>query len=129
METVRITSITQNHQLMGVSKPKHPLFSILRFEDINQYTVEHQIRIIFDFYQIALKIDCPGKLVYGQTPYDFDNGILSFFAPKQVSILEPGWLFPKLGWLITIHPDFLRSFPLDKKIKEYRFFDYSFHFV
>ncbi|UZR98444.1 helix-turn-helix domain-containing protein [Chondrinema litorale] len=125
METIRVKNIAQCHQLMGISKPKHPLFSILRFEDINQYTVEKQIRVIFDFYQIALKIDCPGKLVYGQTPYDFDEGVLSFFAPKQVNILDPGWLFPKTGWLITLHSNFLRSFSLDRKIKEYGFFDYA----
>ena len=125
METVWVKNIAQCHELMDVAKPKHPLFSVLKFENIGQYTVEKQTRVIFDFYQIALKIDCPGKLVYGQTPYDFDGGVLSFFAPKQVNILDPGLLFPKTGWLITVHPDFLRSFSLDKKIKEYGFFDYA----
>lgn len=127
METVWIKNITQCHQLMGVAKPRHPLFSVLRFEDISQYTVEKKTRVIFDFYQIALKIDCPGKLVYGQTPYDFDEGVLSFFGPKQVNVLDLGLLFPKTGWLIMVHPDFLRSFSLDKKIKGYGFFDYTVH--
>lgn len=125
METVHIKSISQSHQLMGVAKPKHPLFSILRFEDVPQYNVENQTRVIFDFYQIALKVNCPGKVIYGQTPFDFDEGVLSFFAPKQVSLINPGLLFPQSGWLINIHPDFLRSFSLDKKITEYGFFDYA----
>ncbi len=125
METVRVKSIAQSHQLMGVAKPKHPLFSILQFEEIPQYNVEKQTRVIFDFYQIALKKDCPGKLIYGQTPYDFDEGVLSFFAPRQVNIIDIGLLLPETGWLINIHPDFLRSFLLDKKIKEYGFFGYA----
>lgn len=127
METVHIKSISQSHQLMGVAKPKNPLFSILQFDDIPQYNVENQTRVISDFYQIALKKSCPGKtvIIYGQTPFDFDEGVLSFFAPKQVSFINPGLLFPQSGWLINIHPDFLRSFLLDKKITEYGFFDYA----
>ncbi|WP_460639756.1 hypothetical protein [Larkinella harenae] len=49
------------------------------------------------------------------TPYDFDEGVMSFFAPRQVSILDPGEVLAKSGWLLSIHPDFLRTFPLGKK--------------
>lgn len=123
--TLLITSLSQQHQLMGVAKPKHPLFSILRFEDVAKMKIEQRIKMIADFYQITLKNDCPCKLKYGQTQYDFDEGIMSFFSPKQVSVMEPGDWMPSSGWLLSIHPDFLRGFPLSQKIKTYGFFDYG----
>jgi AraC-like DNA-binding protein len=72
-----------------------------------------------------LKIDCPGKLQYGQTKYDFDEGIMSFFAPRQVNILEPGEVLPKSGWLLNVHPDLLRKTPLASKIDSYGFWSYN----
>ncbi|MDJ1481720.1 helix-turn-helix transcriptional regulator [Cytophagaceae bacterium YF14B1] len=125
IETIHIDSITQSHQLMRIDKPKHPLFSIVRFEDIEQQALDSRLRLIFDYYQITLKRDCPGKLQYGQTMYDFDEGVMSFFAPKQVNILEPGEVLARSGWLLNIHPDFLRTYPLAQKIKDYGFFEYA----
>lgn len=125
METVHIKSIAQSHQLMRLNKPKHPLFSIARFEEIPQTELAEKTKLIFDYYQIVLKKDCPNKLQYGQTIYDFDEGVMSYFAPKQVSIVEQGILFPTSGWTINIHPDFLRGYDLGKKIKGYGFFEYG----
>ncbi|MCF2446786.1 helix-turn-helix domain-containing protein [Dyadobacter sp. CY345] len=124
-QTTRVETIAQNHLLLGIEKPKHPLFSILRFEDLAQISIDVRSRIIFDFYQIVLKKDCPGKLQYGQTIYDFDEGIMSFFAPQQVSILEPGEVLARSGWLLNIHPDFFRTSTLGQKVKNYGFFDYA----
>lgn len=125
IETTRVETIAKSHRLMGIEKPKHPLFSIQRFEDIEQVSIDNRSRLIFDFYQIVLKKDCPGKLQYGQTIFDFDEGVMSFFAPRQVSIIEPGEILPKSGWLLNIHPDFLRTFTLGQKIKDYGFFEYT----
>ncbi|QMW04938.1 helix-turn-helix domain-containing protein [Spirosoma foliorum] len=125
LTTLRIETIAQSHKALGLVKPKHPLFSILRFEDMPRVNNDARVRLIFDFFHIVLKKDCPGKLQYGQTPYDFDEGVMSFFAPRQVSILEPGDVLAKSGWLLMIHPDFFRTFPVGKKIKDYAFFDYA----
>lgn len=125
--TVHIKTISQQHQLMGVAKPKHPMFSILRFEDVFKMENKQRVKLFSDYYQITLKNDCPCKLKYGQTPYDFDEGVMSFFSPKQVSLIEPGDWIPSSGWLLLIHPDFLRGFPLSQKIKTYGFFDYEIH--
>jgi AraC family transcriptional regulator, transcriptional activator of pobA len=125
MVTVHILSITQQHQLLGLVKPKHPLFSLLRFEDFSRSEIEQRTKLISDLYQITLKKDCPCKLRYGQTPYDFDEGVMSFMAPKQVNMLEPGSFLPTTGWWLAIHPDFLRKHPVYQKIKSYSFFDYA----
>jgi AraC family transcriptional activator of pobA len=121
-QTTRVETIAQSHLLLRIEKPKHPLFSILRFEDLAQISIDVRNRVIFDFYQIVLKKDCPGKLQYGQTIYDFDEGIMSFFAPQQVSILEPGEILARSGWLLNIHPDFVRTSTLGQKVKNYGFF-------
>ncbi|MDE1191476.1 MAG: helix-turn-helix domain-containing protein [Arachidicoccus sp.] len=125
METIHIKSISQSHQMLDIAKPKHPLFSILKFEEMPQTDVPEKTKLLFDYYQIIFKKDCPNKLQYGQTMYDFDEGVMSYFAPKQVSIVEPGILFPQSGWTISLHPDFLRSYGLGKKIKNYGFFEYA----
>nr|WP_245405071.1 AraC family transcriptional regulator [Algoriphagus sp. AGSA1] len=113
------------HKAVGISKPKHPLFSILRFEDFPKPALTQRTKLISGFYQIALKKECPCKMQYGQTPFDFDEGIISCFAPKQVSIVEKDFAFAKKGWIISIHPDFLRAYPLSQKMKSFGYFDYD----
>ncbi|WP_298737939.1 helix-turn-helix domain-containing protein [uncultured Chitinophaga sp.] len=125
IKAIHIASIAQSHQALDIGKPRHPLFSILRIEDLAQVSVTERTRLTFDFYQVVLKKECPTKVQYGQTMYDFDEGVMSFFAPRQVTIVDPGDLFPKTGWILNIHPDFLRAYPLGQKIKEYGFFEYA----
>ena len=120
-----IKSIAQQHEYMGFGKPKHPLISLQRFEDVPQIKIKERVKLIADFYQVTLKKKCSCKLKYGQNEYDFNEGVMSFFSPKQIIIIEPGNLFPPSGWLMSIHPDFFNSYPLAKKIKEYGFFDYA----
>jgi AraC family transcriptional regulator, transcriptional activator of pobA len=122
--TIHIPSIGRCHELMQYEKPKHPLFSIIRFEDLAQMRNDASVKLIFDYYQIVLKIDCPGKLQYGQTRYDFDEGVMSFFAPRQVNILEAGEVLARSGWLLNVHPDFVRNTSLAKKIATYGFWSY-----
>ncbi|MFD2037489.1 helix-turn-helix domain-containing protein [Belliella marina] len=123
--TIHLKSIADIHKVVGLSKPKHPLFSILRFEDFPKPELTQRTKLISDFYQITLKTVCPCKMQYGQTPFDFDEGVISCFAPRQVSIVEKDFAFAKAGWIISIHPDFLRTYPLNQKIKSFGFFDYE----
>ncbi len=125
IHTVNIRSIAQQQQLLGFAKAKHPLFSLLRFEDFPKIGVEQRTKLISDLYQITLKKDCPCKTQYGQTPYDFDEGVMSFFSPKQVNIIEAGNFIPQTGWLLSLLPDFLRGYDLSQKIKTYDFFHYA----
>lgn len=123
--TVHIQSINQLHQLLQLPKPKHPLVSLIRFEDFPEIKIEQRTRLITDFYQVTLKTECPCKIQYGQSIFDFDEGVMSCFAPKQVSFIEKDFTFAKAGWQLSVHPDFLRTSPLGSRIKSYGYFDYA----
>lgn len=123
--TVHIQSITQLHQLLQLPKPKHPLVSLIRFEDFPPIKIEQRTRLITDFYQVTLKTECPCKIQYGQSIFDFDEGVMSCFAPRQVNFIDKDFIFAKSGWQLSIHPDFLRNFPLGSRIKSYGYFDYA----
>ncbi|GAB4031779.1 helix-turn-helix domain-containing protein [Spirosoma jeollabukense] len=124
-EAVHIQSISQLHQLLQLPKPKHPLVSLIKFEDVPPIKIEQRTRLITEFYQITLKTECPCKIQYGQSRFDFDEGVMSCFAPRQVSFLDKDFTPAKKGWQLSIHPDFLRTFPLSSKIKSYGYFDYA----
>lgn len=124
-QTIHIKTISQQHELLGILKPRHPLFSIIRFEDFPKIENNQRTKIISDFYQVTLKKESPCKIQYGQNMFDFDEGIISCFSPKQVSILDKDFSFATSGWHLSIHPNFLRPYPLGQKIKTLGFFDYS----
>jgi AraC family transcriptional activator of pobA len=125
MKTVVVETVSQQHQLIGLGKPKHPLVSLFRFDQVPQAVLDRKVKFISHLYQITLKRDCPCKVQYGQTPYDFDEGLMSFFAPNQVQLIEPGAWQPQSGWCLLIHPDFIRGHPLQQKIKQYGYFGYA----
>ncbi len=121
----RIKSIAEQHQILSLPKPQHPLMSITRFEDFPVIHNEKIIKFTMDFYTVTIKKDCDCKVKYGQTHYDFDEGIMSFTAPEQLLTLEGDLKPPASGWQLSFHADFLRNYSLGKKIKAYGFFHYA----
>ncbi|MEJ7678020.1 MAG: helix-turn-helix transcriptional regulator [Segetibacter sp.] len=79
---------------------------------------------ILNFYKISYKKNLQGKLKYGQDYYDFYEGGLFFVSPNQV-IASDADNGDHSGYTLFIHPDFLLTYPLAKKIKQYGFFSYS----
>ncbi len=124
---VRIKTISQFHQLLGLPKPEHPLISVINFNAITQKPTDEARTYIFDFYSIYLKRISNAKFKYGQQESDFDEGVLFFMAPTQVFTIEveKGKTLKPTGWMILIHPDFIWNSTLAKTIKQYDFFDYS----
>ncbi len=121
-----IDTIAAYHELMQLPKPGHPLVSVLKFEDIVLKPNEGWYSIVHNFYTVALKKEVDGRLTYGQQPFDFDAGILHFMSPRQVLTFQAtAQPLRHTGWLLLIHPDFLWSTPLAKKINEHEFFSYE----
>ncbi|WP_192823557.1 AraC family transcriptional regulator [Rufibacter sp. LB8] len=120
-----IKTISELHRLLEIEKPKHPLVSVIDFGKTKCFSDESLRSVRYSFYCIALKKNFAGKMKYGQNYYDFDEGVMTFFSPNQVVTTD---IYPGLalqGWWLVIHPDFIRGFPLEKKINHYNFFSYE----
>lgn len=126
---IRIKSISEYHQALGLPKPEHPLISVINLESVQHQSGNEPISLVFDFYSISLKRNCKAKFKYGQQRYDFDEGVMFFMSPGQVFGIEIEKDVPirRTGWLLLIHPDFLWNTALAKTIKQYEYFDYSVH--
>lgn len=128
MKIEHFKSINDYHKLANLPKTEHPLLSLIEYSKVD-YQMEdgETLTWIQDYYCIALKRDVAEKLMYGQQEYDFDEGLMSFFSPKQVlrmQVTKQPNLKPS-GYVLLIHPDFLWNTPLAKSIKKYKFLGYD----
>ena len=122
-----IKSISQLHETFGFDKPTNPLISIV---DVSKWEIPDRfvgVRYTSSLYAIALKDKSCG-LQYGRNTYDFNEGVLIFTAPDQVSsVTKPQALNEIQGWMLFFHPDLIRNTPLGKSIGDYGFFSYDVH--
>lgn len=117
-------SITEMQRVFGLPQPLHPLISMLDYSkvEITRDMLGHPF--VMDFYNITYNESAGCKMKYGQTVYDFEEGGMFFTAPGQpLTGLETA--VATTGFTLLIHPDFLRNYSLDTKIKNYGFFSYS----
>ena len=118
-------TISEFHLSRSLPPPEHPLLSVVNVQDIKHYS--EPINMVLDYYSISLKRNFNGKFSYGQSEYDFNEGLMYFISPNQVFKIEHSKdeLIRQQGWLLLIHPDFFWNTTLSKTIKQYDFFDYS----
>ncbi len=120
-----INSIAEYHNIVGLPGPEHPLISVIGLTcnpDLPQLPDD---KLIYNFYSIFLKknIDAIG---YGRKYYDFSNGVMGFSMPRQVFTLDRNVDYSRItGWMLLIHPDFIRKYPLASRIDSYGFFSYN----
>ncbi|VXB37078.1 MULTISPECIES: helix-turn-helix domain-containing protein [Chryseobacterium] len=125
-QPIRLKTISEFHTLRGLPKPKHPLISVINFEDMAETSVIGRQNLMFNFYMISVKRDMNHKYRYGQQDYDFDEGVMFCMAPHQIlSVIREEQGKNPSGWMLMIHPDFLWNTPMASAIKKYDFFDYS----
>lgn len=79
-----INSISEQHRLLGLPKPKHPMISVFGVEKFKYDELYLLKNFSLNFYCITIKKNFTGKLKYGQRYYDFDEGMLSFISPNQL---------------------------------------------
>lgn len=118
-------TISEFHRSRSLPPPEHPLISVVNVQDIKHYN--EPINMVLDYYSISLKRNFNGRFSYGQSEYDFNEGLMYFISPNQVFKIEHSKdeLIRQQGWLLLIHPDFFWKTPLAKKIKQFDFFDYA----
>jgi AraC-like DNA-binding protein len=119
----KFESLSDFHRVFGLPKPLHPMISLIDLKDISILSDELFSSFMMDFYKVAYKTNVHGKAKYGQHYYDFGEGGLICSAPHQIFETPGG--NGKSGYVLLIHPDFLLSYPLARKIKQYGFFSYA----
>lgn len=120
-----IQSISEMHRHLGLPKPKHPMISVFRYEDVTNYQLTSLNQFVMGFYCIAIKRNFAGKLRYGQRYYDYDEGVMAFISPNQLLSHIQDSDVPMEGVCLLIHPDFLTGHSLVASIKKYGFFSYE----
>ncbi|MDC1022327.1 helix-turn-helix transcriptional regulator [Schleiferiaceae bacterium] len=122
---IHIKSINQLLEGSGFGKATHPLIAIIDTANIVFGEELQGLKISSDLYSIALK-DASCGLDYGRKPYDFNEGVLFFSAPKQVfTVIKVQNLNKIKGWMLYFHPDLIRNTKLGSKIDDYTFFNYE----
>ncbi|MCG6188495.1 helix-turn-helix domain-containing protein [Maribellus maritimus] len=124
-EILHVKNISQYYDISGLGKPRHPLVAIYSFSEIPKIDIQEPIRFTLGLYVVTIKRECNFKSQYGQTSYDYDEGVMGFTAPNQVFKADEDFYFPEQGWCLIFHPDFLLNYELARKIRQYHFFDYA----
>lgn len=117
-------TIAAMNRALGMQEPKHPLITLNDYKDIQGDVSDIAKGMVMDFYKISYKKALSGKIRYGEHYYDFQNGGLSFVAPRQL-IAEDESNGDCAGQTLLIHPDFFIGYALAKNIKNYGFFSYG----
>lgn len=123
-------TISEFHHFINMPAPLHPLISVVDVSTVVNTYSDVPITMNMDFYSISVKRMLNFKVKYGQQPFDFNEGIMSFMSPNQVfsiGVANKDKKIEKSGWVIYIHPDFIWNTSLAKTIKQYDFWDYSLH--
>lgn len=124
-------AISEFHDFLKLPKPQHPLISVLDVSTVPPHDeAAEPLTMLLDFYSISIKRMRNVQVKYGQHPFDFNEGVLSFMAPGQVfsmALANKGEAVEKSGWVVYIHPDFIWNTPLATTIKHYDFWDYTLH--
>jgi AraC family transcriptional activator of pobA len=122
----KLDSLSDMHRAFGLPAPAHPLISLIDGATNKLIISSLPQSHVLNFYKMSYKPSLGGKLKYGQSYYDFDEGGLLFAAPNQI-IGNHGDNVTEIcsQYTLLVHPDFLWNYPLAKKIKTYGFFSYS----
>ncbi|TGE21001.1 helix-turn-helix domain-containing protein [Hymenobacter metallicola] len=123
---LRFASLSDAHRHFGLPAPLHPLISLIHGVHTPAESGDAHQSHVLSFYKISYRPRLSSKLTYGQGYYDFDEGGLLFAAPSQIIGSTEEQEVGACGqYTLLIHPDFLASYPLAKKMRHYGFFTYA----
>lgn len=127
-DIIKVNTIEEYTELFGVPAANHPLVSICRLTDVEEF-VPLGNPVQLNLYTITIKDGTTCSAKYGWRDYDFKKGMISFFAPGQILAWDENAgsveNAERWGWLLAFHPDFLRRYPLGAKIGKLKFFSYE----
>lgn len=118
---LKVRNVNDYGNYLGCAE-KHPLVCVVDYAEVSP--IRHSLNN-YSVYALFLRDDDNVDLDYGCGKYDYNKGTLLCVAPGQVGGKEDnGERVFITGWALLFHPDLLHGFPLEKRIKEYSFFDY-----
>ncbi|RTQ52396.1 AraC family transcriptional regulator [Hymenobacter gummosus] len=119
-----LASVSDFTAYFGFPPPAHPLLTVI---DLGRHRKPPVSGTVWrGLYIVSLKKNLKGMLRYGHRIYDFNEGVLAFFAPGQVCMADASVDTSALeGWMLVFHPDLLLRHPLGKRIGSYGFFSYQ----
>ena len=118
---LKVKNVSDYSRYVGASDC-HPLVSIIDYAEVSP--IRHSLND-YSVYGLFLRDDSSVDLTYGCGKYDYRQGTLLCVAPGQIGGKEDdGERVSISGWALLFHPDLLHGTQLEKKIKEYSFFDY-----
>lgn len=117
--------INEYNHAFNIKPSQHPLVSVFKYEDILPDFKRSVEAHTCGFYRISLKWGGEGRIHYGRTDYDYEDGVWYFFSPNQRMAYSgvSNWQ----GYGILLHPSFLQDHPFAQRIRRYDFFDYAVH--
>lgn len=118
----RIDTVKNYNDYAGVDT-LHPLVSVVKF---SQLPFVRNFRRYMGIYAVFLKDAKCGNIIYGNQPYDYEDGTLVFVSPGQVYGIDNHSVNENpSGYGLLFHPDLIAGTHLAKTIKDYSFFSYE----
>lgn len=118
---LKIRNVTDYSRYLG-APDQHPLVCVINYSDLSP--VKHTLND-YSVYGLFFMDEADVNLSYGCGKYDYKNGTMICVAPGQIGGKEDnGERVSLSGWALLFHPDILHGTPLERKIKDYSFFDY-----
>ena len=118
---LKVRNVNDYGRYLGCAE-QHPLVCVIDYAEVSP--VRHSLND-YGVYGIFFHDEAEIDLAYGCGKYDYKKGTVICVAPGQVGGKEDdGEEVMLTGWALLFHPDLLHGFPLEKRIKEYSFFDY-----
>ena len=118
---LKVKNVNDYARYLG-SAEQHPLVCVIDYAEVSP--IRHSLNN-YSVYGLFLRDDAAVDLSYGCGKYDYNKGTLLCVAPGQIGGKEDnGERVSITGWALLFHPDLLHGTSLEKRIKNYSFFDY-----
>ena len=118
---LKVRNVNDYCRYLG-SPEQHPLVCVVNYAEVSP--IRHSLNN-YSVYGIFLRDDAAVELDYGCGKYDYNKGTLLCVAPGQIGGKEDnGERTSITGWALLFHPDLLHGTPLERRIRDYSFFDY-----
>ncbi|WP_185218010.1 helix-turn-helix domain-containing protein [Sphingobacterium mizutaii] len=118
----RIDTVKKYNDQAGVDT-LHPLVSVVNFSELKYV---RNFKRYMGIYAVFLKDAKCGDLMYGNQPYDYEDGTLVFVSPGQIYGIDNHSVNEApTGYGLLFHPDLIAGTNLGRTIKDYSFFSYE----